>query len=196
MQRVWSDVHKNVRVLMWSGAPVLLQMGPGPNGVGMTLYNLTCGAWDLYNSVFTTQPAVAQRLPFPDGAPQFITAATKAGPLVQSVKGCSSLQVGCNLAWGGKRFWDQQICLQAKLLAPHVPQRLHVNASVNSALHAMTRRKAITRDTGSQPPRFPPQALSCMSRRTIVGRHTPCHCITLLPCFLSSDAVGHGLQNS
>jgi hypothetical protein len=84
---------------------VLLQMGPGPNGLGMTLYNLTCGAWDLYNSVFTTQPAVAQRLPFPDGAPQ-ITAATKAGPLVQSVKGCSSLQVGCNLAWGGKRFWD------------------------------------------------------------------------------------------
>jgi hypothetical protein len=69
-----------------------LQMGPGPNGVGMTLYNLTCGAWDLYNSVFTTQPAVAERLPFPEGAPQ-ITAATKAGPLVQSVRDCNSLQV-------------------------------------------------------------------------------------------------------
>jgi len=72
---------------------LLLQMGPGPNGVGMTLYNLTCGAWDIYNSVFTTQPAVAERLPFPEGAPQ-ITAATKAGPLVQSVKDCVSLQVG------------------------------------------------------------------------------------------------------
>lgn len=70
-----------------------VQMGPGPNGVGMTLHNLTCGAWDIYNSVFTTQPAVAERLPFPEGAPQ-ITAATKAGPLVQSVKDCASLQVG------------------------------------------------------------------------------------------------------
>ena len=76
-------------------------MGPGPDGIGMTLFNLTCGAWDIYNSVFTTQPAVAQRLPFPDGAPQ-ITAATKAGPLVQSVRDCKGLQVGaccqdCNL---------------------------------------------------------------------------------------------------
>lgn len=69
-----------------------MQMGPGPNGVGMTLYNLTCGAWDIYNSVFTTQPAVATRLPFPEGAPQ-ILAATQAGPLVQSVRDCDSLQV-------------------------------------------------------------------------------------------------------
>lgn len=67
-------------------------MGPGPNGIGMTLYNLTCGAWDLFYSVFTTQPAVAERLPFPEGAPQ-ITAATRAGPLVQSVRDCGSLQV-------------------------------------------------------------------------------------------------------
>lgn len=80
--------------------PVLcLQLGVGPGGVGMYLHNLTCGAWDVYDSVFTTQPAVAPRLPFPEGAPQ-ITAATKAGPLVQSVRDCASLQVCVEPAGG------------------------------------------------------------------------------------------------
>ena len=85
-------------------------MGPGPGGVGMTLHNLTCGAWDLYNSVFTTQPAVAERLPFPDGAPQ-ITAATKAGPLVQSVRGCDNLQV----RWGFRKGQGLSRCLAKRL---------------------------------------------------------------------------------
>lgn len=83
--------------------PVLcLQLGVGPGGVGMYLHNLTCGAWDVYDSVFTTQPAVAPRLPFPEGAPQ-ITAATKAGPLVQSVRDCASLQVCVEPAGGSRR---------------------------------------------------------------------------------------------
>lgn len=97
-----SYAWSKLTILMWRVSGVCVQMGPGPNGVGMTLYNLTCGAWDIYNSVFTTQPAVAQRLPFPDGAPQ-IAAATKAGPLVQSVRDCDSLQVRHKLELSGSR---------------------------------------------------------------------------------------------
>jgi hypothetical protein len=73
-------------------ARVMLQVGRGPNGVGMTLHNLTCRAWDIVDSVLTTQSAVAPRLSFPEGAPM-ITTANKAGPLVQSVRSCADLQV-------------------------------------------------------------------------------------------------------
>jgi hypothetical protein len=67
-------------------------MGPGPGGLGIFLGNLSCRAWDMTDTVFTTQPRVAQHLPFPENAP-LITTATKAGPLVQAVRDCASLQV-------------------------------------------------------------------------------------------------------
>lgn len=70
----------------------------------MLLHNLTCGAWDVYESVFTTEPKVAERLPMPEGAPQ-IAAVTQAGPLVQSVRDCDDLQVTGGLQQWWRRCW-------------------------------------------------------------------------------------------
>lgn len=74
---------------------MLLQMGPGPGGNGMTLHNMSCSAWEIHNSVFTDKAIlqIAPKLPFPEGRP-LVTTATKAAPWVQGVDSCASLQVG------------------------------------------------------------------------------------------------------
>jgi hypothetical protein len=78
-----------------------MQMGPGPFGQGMTLYNMSTSAWELVGAVYTTQPAVviARRLPFPPGAPM-IRQSTQAAPWVEAVTSCSSMQVCRQLATG------------------------------------------------------------------------------------------------
>lgn len=84
-------------------------MGPGPNGQGMTLYNMSTSAWELVGAVYTTQPAVviAPRLPFPPGAPM-IRQSTQAAPWVEAVDSCASMQVSvqaCIFCFVSRLVW-------------------------------------------------------------------------------------------
>jgi hypothetical protein len=56
-------------------------------------------AWELGFTMITTQPQVAAKLPLLSG-PGFDLHATRAGPLLQSVDSCSSLQVSEDLLLG------------------------------------------------------------------------------------------------
>ncbi|WIA15154.1 hypothetical protein OEZ85_001840 [Tetradesmus obliquus] len=95
----------------------VLDMGPGPNGQGMTLHNMSTSAWELVGAVYTTQPAVviAPRLPFPPGAPM-IRQSTQAAPWVEAVDSCASMQ--------------------AALQAPSEETRLHVWMLLNNVTTA------------------------------------------------------------
>jgi hypothetical protein len=68
-----------------------LQFVPGPGPDSLTVINFQNLAWDLRYTVITTQPVVAPKLPLP--GPPLNLQATRAGPLLQSVGSCSSLQV-------------------------------------------------------------------------------------------------------
>lgn len=71
-----------------------MQMGPGPDGNGMFLHNMSCSAWEIHDSVFTDKPLlrIAPKLPFPTGRP-LVTTSTKAAPWVQGIDDCDGLQV-------------------------------------------------------------------------------------------------------
>lgn len=69
-----------------------LQFMPGPGPDALTVIDFQNMAWDIRFSVVTTQPVVAAKLPLRGLGINL--QATRAGPLLQSVDSCSTLQVG------------------------------------------------------------------------------------------------------
>ncbi|KAF8060546.1 RPL6 [Scenedesmus sp. PABB004] len=98
------------------------QMGPGPNGYGMTLHNMSTSAWVIVDGVFTTQPAVsvAPRLPFPAGRP-VIRTATQAAPWVQAVDSCASMQSAMVVPSEENRLHVWMLTANVSLVPPSDP---------------------------------------------------------------------------
>lgn len=67
------------------------QFTPGPGPDALTAVNNTNLAYSIGYTVLTTQQHIAPRLPLPLGGATLQT--TRAGPLLQTVDSCSSLQV-------------------------------------------------------------------------------------------------------